>query len=72
MPKGRRATASDGPVTRRDGPRSSSDPNDCVEIATTPIAPATVHIRDFKNSSGHHLAITPIGWRDFVTYASGS
>ncbi|MWA11416.1 DUF397 domain-containing protein [Streptomyces sp. BA2] len=48
---------------------SSSDPNDCVEIATTP---ATIHLRDSKNPQGPQLAFAPAAWVDFVTYASES
>ncbi|MEV0116534.1 DUF397 domain-containing protein [Streptomyces sp. NPDC050844] len=48
---------------------SSSDPNDCVEVATTP---TTIHLRDSKNPQGPHLAFAPTAWADFVTYASGS
>ncbi|WP_077796756.1 DUF397 domain-containing protein [Streptomyces sp. JHA26] len=48
---------------------SSSNGNDCVEVAPTP---ATVHVRDSKNTSGPRLALTPEAWADFVTYASQS
>ncbi|WP_447037023.1 DUF397 domain-containing protein [Streptomyces sp. DSM 118878] len=46
---------------------SSSDVNDCVEVATTP---GTVHVRDSKDTRGPRLAFPPAAWNDFVTYAS--
>ncbi|MFD4698162.1 DUF397 domain-containing protein [Streptomyces niveus] len=45
----------------------SSDPNDCVEVATTPTA---MHVRDSKNPQGPHLGLSPAAWASFVTYAS--
>jgi hypothetical protein len=47
----------------------SSNPSDCVEIATTP---TTIHIRDSKNPQGPRLALAPTAWADFVTFASGN
>ncbi|MEV7341411.1 DUF397 domain-containing protein [Streptomyces sp. NPDC093544] len=47
---------------------SSSEPGDCVEIA---VAPATIHVRDSKNTQGPRLAVEPTTWADFVAYASG-
>lgn len=44
----------------------SSNPNDCVEVATTP---GTVHVRDSKNAQGPQLGFTPGAWADFVSYA---
>ncbi|MEU6042085.1 DUF397 domain-containing protein [Streptomyces griseus] len=46
----------------------SSNPNDCVEVAT---APDTVHVRDSKNLQGPRLAVTPAAWTGFVAYAAG-
>ncbi|MFD7114316.1 DUF397 domain-containing protein [Streptomyces microflavus] len=46
----------------------SSNPNDCVEVAT---APGTVHVRDSKKVEGPRLALTPAAWTGFVTYAAG-
>ncbi|MFF5344555.1 DUF397 domain-containing protein [Streptomyces althioticus] len=46
-----------------DGP----DGNSCVEVA---IAPRTVHVRDSKDVTGPRLALTPVAWARFVTYAS--
>ncbi|WP_405880318.1 DUF397 domain-containing protein [Streptomyces sp. NBC_01136] len=45
----------------------TSNPNDCVEVATTPGA---IHVRDSKNISGPQLALTPEAWAAFVPYAS--
>ncbi|MFD5628633.1 MULTISPECIES: DUF397 domain-containing protein [unclassified Streptomyces] len=47
---------------------SGPEPGDCVEIA---VAPATIHIRDSKDTQGPRLAVAPTTWTDFVTYASG-
>ncbi|WP_406496420.1 DUF397 domain-containing protein [Streptomyces sp. NBC_00846] len=47
----------------------SSNPNDCVEVATTP---STVHVRDSKNAQGPRFAVAPAAWAHFVTYAAGS
>ncbi|MER7038325.1 DUF397 domain-containing protein [Streptomyces microflavus] len=46
----------------------SSNPNDCVEVAT---APGAVHVRDSKNPHGPRLALTPTAWAGFVPYAAG-
>ncbi|MEV7895896.1 DUF397 domain-containing protein [Streptomyces cyaneofuscatus] len=45
----------------------SSNPNDCVEVATTPDA---VHVRDSKNMQGPSLALAPAAWAGFVPYAA--
>lgn len=45
---------------------SSSNGEDCVEIATTP---GTIHIRDSKNTCGPNLAFAPAAWGTFITYA---
>ncbi|AVH57079.1 MULTISPECIES: DUF397 domain-containing protein [Streptomyces] len=47
----------------------SSEPGDCVEIATTP---ATIHLRDSKNPQGPRLIFDPTAWADFVSYAAQS
>ncbi|WP_086829922.1 DUF397 domain-containing protein [Streptomyces sp. NRRL B-24572] len=47
---------------------SSSNGNDCVEVATTP---GTVHVRDSKDIARPHLALGPAAWAGFVAYASG-
>ncbi|MFC8728420.1 DUF397 domain-containing protein [Streptomyces bacillaris] len=46
----------------------SSNPNDCVEVATSP---GTVHVRDSKDVDGPHLALAPTAWVGFVSYAAG-
>ncbi|MFD4556501.1 DUF397 domain-containing protein [Streptomyces sp. NPDC058469] len=46
----------------------TSDPNDCVEVATTP---GTIHIRDSKHhTQGPRLTFAPTTWTDFVPYDS--
>ncbi|MFD6799571.1 DUF397 domain-containing protein [Streptomyces cyaneofuscatus] len=45
----------------------SSNPNDCVEVAT---APNAVHVRDSKNVQGPSLALAPAAWAGFVSYAA--
>ncbi|MFE9295593.1 DUF397 domain-containing protein [Streptomyces niveus] len=47
----------------------SSDPNDCVEVATTATA---VLVRDSKNLQGPRLGLSPTAWASFVAYASES
>ncbi|MFD0072102.1 DUF397 domain-containing protein [Streptomyces sp. NPDC127166] len=47
---------------------SSSNGNDCVEVATTP---GTVHVRDSKDAEGARLAFGPGAWAGFVAHASG-
>lgn len=47
----------------------SSNPNDCVEVAT---APGTVHVRDSKVVHGPRLALTPTSWAAFVPYVAGA
>ncbi|MGW2817810.1 DUF397 domain-containing protein [Streptomyces sp. NPDC001415] len=47
---------------------SSSNGNDCVEVAATPRA---IHIRDSKNIEGPCLGVAPNTWAAFVSYASG-
>ncbi|MER6330571.1 DUF397 domain-containing protein [Streptomyces sp. NPDC001034] len=42
---------------------SSSEPDDCVEIAPTP---ATIHVRDSKNADGPRIALAPEAWSEFV------
>ena len=47
----------------------SSDPNDCVEVATTP---GTIHVRDSKNAQGPRFAVTPATWTNFLQLAGGA
>ncbi|MFE0255379.1 DUF397 domain-containing protein [Streptomyces sp. NPDC059010] len=44
----------------------SGDSSNCVEIATTP---TTIHIRDSKNPTGHHLTLCPTAWAGFLSHA---
>ncbi|MFD3926868.1 DUF397 domain-containing protein [Streptomyces sp. NPDC058614] len=46
----------------------SSEPGDCVEIA---VAPATIHVRDSKNTQGPRLTVEPTTWTEFVAHVSG-
>lgn len=46
---------------------SSSNGEDCVEVATTP---GTVHVRDSKNAEGPRLAFGPGAWAGFVSFAA--
>ncbi|MEU0069924.1 DUF397 domain-containing protein [Streptomyces sp. NPDC006332] len=43
---------------------SSSGSGDCVEVARTP---ATIHVRDSKNTQGPRLALSPAAWTEFVS-----
>ncbi|WP_097916273.1 MULTISPECIES: DUF397 domain-containing protein [Streptomyces] len=45
----------------------SSNPNDCIEVAT---APDAVHVRDSKNLQGPRLAVARAAWAGFVAYAA--
>ncbi|MFE9685628.1 DUF397 domain-containing protein [Streptomyces sp. NPDC006285] len=42
---------------------SSSEGDDCVEIATTP---AAVHVRDSKDAEGPRVTLSPAAWSSFV------
>ncbi|MFD8738919.1 DUF397 domain-containing protein [Streptomyces sp. NPDC059618] len=42
---------------------SSSNGNDCVEIAATP---ALIHVRDSKDPGGARMAVAPGAWTAFV------
>ncbi|MFE2165060.1 DUF397 domain-containing protein [Streptomyces sp. NPDC059447] len=48
---------------------SSSDGNDCVEVAA---APAAVLVRDSKDIQRPHLTVGRHAWAGFVAHASGS
>ncbi|MGA5603655.1 DUF397 domain-containing protein [Streptomyces sp. EMB24] len=43
---------------------SGAETDSCVEIATEP---ATVHVRDSKNTDGPRLTFTPAAWAGFLT-----
>ncbi|MDQ0951933.1 fibronectin type 3 domain-containing protein [Streptomyces phaeochromogenes] len=42
---------------------SSSNGEDCVEIAATP---ATIHVRDSKNAEGPQVTLSLAAWSSFV------
>ncbi|MFD7918654.1 DUF397 domain-containing protein [Streptomyces sp. NPDC059740] len=42
---------------------------ECVEVATTP---ATVHVRDSKDTGHGTLTVSPRAWREFVSVARGA
>jgi hypothetical protein len=46
----------------------SSNPNDCVEVASTP---GVVLVRDSKDAQGARLAFASDAWAGFVSYAAG-
>ncbi|MFE6485447.1 DUF397 domain-containing protein [Streptomyces sp. NPDC057757] len=54
-------------LTWRKSTYSSGSQGDCVEVAT---CPATIHIRDSKNTRGPQLALSPTAWTDFVEFAA--
>lgn len=45
----------------------SGDSSNCVEIAT---APASVHVRDGKNTEGPHLAFPTAVWTLFLSHTA--
>ncbi|OLZ71513.1 DUF397 domain-containing protein [Streptomyces sp. IMTB 2501] len=55
---------------------SGSEGDSCVEVALhwdmapTP-TPATIHIRDSKQSDGPRLHVAPGAWTEFLGYAAG-
>ncbi|GAA3302546.1 DUF397 domain-containing protein [Streptomyces cinereospinus] len=46
---------------------SSSEPGDCVEVATTP---RIIHIRDSKTPGAAHVTVAPGAWSHFLTHLS--
>ncbi|MER0446383.1 DUF397 domain-containing protein [Streptomyces sp. Edi4] len=65
----RKAAASEGTELEwfKSSYSSSSDGEDCVEVAATP---RTIHIRDSKTPEGSRLGVTPRTWDAFVSYAA--
>ena len=45
---------------------SSNDGPDCVEVAISPTATPTIHIRDSKRQDGPRLTVTPTAWTAFL------
>ncbi|GGY74393.1 DUF397 domain-containing protein [Streptomyces nitrosporeus] len=58
---------SDGLVWFKSSYSDTSNPNDCVEVATVPGA---VHVRDSKYVPGPQLGFAPAAWTDFVSHAA--
>ena len=46
---------------------SGGSGDSCVEVAT---CPTTVHVRDSKATQGPQLALSPVSWAPFVSYAA--
>ncbi|BBC35967.1 hypothetical protein SGFS_072610 [Streptomyces graminofaciens] len=46
---------------------SSPQADSCIEVALTP---ATIHIRDSKDTTRPHLGLGPSAWAAFVSYAA--
>ncbi|MEV0116726.1 DUF397 domain-containing protein [Streptomyces sp. NPDC050844] len=55
------------PVTWFKSSYSGSSGDDCVEVAA---CPATIHVRDSKNTQGPQLALSPASWAQFVGFAA--
>ncbi|MFB6842099.1 DUF397 domain-containing protein [Streptomyces sp. NPDC056361] len=53
---------------RKSSYSGGTDGESCVEVATTP---ATVHVRDSKDTGGPQLAVSAGSWAGFVAYATG-
>ncbi|MFZ4189688.1 DUF397 domain-containing protein [Streptomyces pseudogriseolus] len=50
---------------------SGSEGDSCVEIAVA-ATPATVHVRDSKDTGGPRLTFAPAAWAGFLPYAAGA
>ncbi|MBD9723144.1 DUF397 domain-containing protein [Streptomyces caniscabiei] len=46
---------------------SGTQGDNCIEVAPTP---ATIHIRDSKDTTRPHLGLGPAAWAAFVAYAA--
>ncbi|MCF4135684.1 DUF397 domain-containing protein [Streptomyces sp. Tue 6430] len=46
---------------------SAGDGGECVEVA---VRPATVHVRDSKDTTRAALAVEPTAWAAFVEFAA--
>ncbi|KUL54380.1 DUF397 domain-containing protein [Streptomyces sp. NRRL S-1521] len=51
----------------RKSTHSSGSEGDCVEICS---CPATIHVRDSKNSQGPQLALDPRAWGEFIKHTA--
>ncbi|MDT6986749.1 DUF397 domain-containing protein [Streptomyces lusitanus] len=56
-------------VWRKSSYSSGSEGDSCVEIAATP---ATIHVRDSKDTDGPRLAFAPAAWAGFLPYVAGA
>ncbi|MER5275920.1 DUF397 domain-containing protein [Streptomyces sp. NPDC002809] len=45
---------------------STGEGGNCIEVATSP---ATVHVRDSKDTQRPHVDVAPAAWSAFVAYA---
>lgn len=50
---------------------SGAETDSCVEIAIA-ATPATVHVRDSKDTDDPRLALAPAAWAGFLPYAAGA
>lgn len=48
---------------------SGGEGGECLEVAVTP---DTIHLRDSKNPTGPHLALSPTAWSAFVALTAGT
>ncbi|MFD5590523.1 DUF397 domain-containing protein [Streptomyces griseorubiginosus] len=48
---------------------SDGEGGQCLEVAVTP---DTIHLRDSKNPTGPHLALSPTAWSAFVALTAGT
>ncbi|MFJ4558644.1 DUF397 domain-containing protein [Streptomyces massasporeus] len=46
---------------------SSSDINDCLEVAHTP---AAIHVRDSKTPAAPHVTVASATWESFLAYVT--
>ncbi|WP_217558526.1 DUF397 domain-containing protein [Streptomyces sp. GbtcB6] len=54
-------------LTWRKSTYSSAQGDSCIEVAA---APTTIRIRDSKDRTRPHLALTPAAWAPFVAHAA--
>jgi hypothetical protein len=62
-------TGESGGLTWFKSSYSGTSGGDCIEVAITP---ATVHVRDSKDSMGQQLTFTGPAWKDFLATATES
>ncbi|CAL9454215.1 hypothetical protein SUDANB58_02514 [Streptomyces sp. enrichment culture] len=49
---------------------SSNDGPECVEVAISPAAHPTVHVRDSKDRDGARLTFTDATWNRFLAFTT--